>query len=160
VSELDIRPIRFGAPVARTLVDAAMAELAVRYNGSGDETPIQPGQFDPPGGCFLVAWLHGEPVACGGWRNLGYHNPEYADDVAELKRMYAVPAVRGTGVATALLRALEENARERGMHRLLLETGTEQPEAIRFYTRLGYQPVDHFGYYKNEPGVVSLGREL
>jgi GNAT superfamily N-acetyltransferase len=160
VSDVEIRPTRFGAPVARTLIDAAMAELAARYGGSGDENPISAVEFDPPEGCFLVAWREGQPVACGGWRNLGFIRSDFGEDVAELKRMYATPTVRGSGVAAALLRALEEAARQAGVRRLILETGDRQPEAIRFYGKQGYTAVPHYGYYKDAPGVVSLGKDL
>jgi len=163
VTDLEIRQVRFGAPVARTLVAAAQADLAQRY-GAGDENPVEPVEFDPPEGCFLVAWLDGEPIACGGWRTLSHFaRPDAAgvdEDVAEIKRLYAVPAVRGTGVASAVLAALEESAREHGMRRVVLETGGLQPEAIRFYEKSGYDRIANYGYYKDEPDCVSFGRDL
>ena len=45
----------------------------------------------------------------------------------------------------AATRALEEQARTLGVTRLLLETGTAQPEAMRLYTREGYTRIDNFG---------------
>ncbi len=159
-----IRPSRFGAPAARTLVAAAQADTAARY-GSGDQSPIDPVEFDPPEGCFLVAWRDGEPVACGGWRTLRTGGDASADGgdpggVAELKRMYALPCVRGSGVADALLRALEDSARAAGKHRIVLETGQRQPEAIAFYTRNGYDRIADYGHYREAPEVVSFGRDL
>jgi GNAT superfamily N-acetyltransferase len=160
VSDLEIRPSRFGAPAARTLVAAAQADLAARY-GSGDETAVEAIEFDPPEGAFLVAFLGGEPVACAGWRTLSHFSDAgIAEDVAEVKRMYAVPSVRGTGVATALLTAVEDSARSRGMRRMVLETGALQPEAIRFYTKSGYEQITNYGYYKDEPDCVCFGRDL
>lgn len=162
MSDLEIRQIRFGAPAAQMLVAAAQADIASRYGGP-DENPIEAVEFDPPEGCFLVAYSHGEAVACGGWRTLSHFAPEpgeVAEDVAEIKRMYAAPGSRGTGVAAALLRALEESAREHGMHRVVLETGGLQPEAIRFYEKNGYDRIANYGYYKDEPDCVSFGRDL
>jgi len=167
VSDLEIRQVRFGTPAARTLVAAAQADLAERY-GAGDENPVEAVEFDPPEGCFLVAWLGGEPVACGGWRTLSHFvRPDAAgvdehvdEDVAEIKRLYAVPAVRGTGVASAVLAGLEESAREHGMRRVVLETGGLLPEAIRFYEKSGYDRITNYGYYKEEPDCVSFGRDL
>jgi GNAT superfamily N-acetyltransferase len=161
VSDLEIKPTRFGAPVARALVEAAQADLAARY-GSGDANPIEAIEFDPPEGCFLVARVGGEPVACGGWRTLSHFvdAPEAAEDVGEIKRMYVTPGARGTGVAAALLAALEDAARERGMRRLVLETGLKQPEAIRFYEKSGYQRIRNYGYYRDEPDCVSFARDL
>jgi len=161
VSDLEIKQTRFGAPAAKTLVAAAQADLAARY-GSGDENPVEAVEFDPPEGCFLVAYSQGDPVACGGWRTLAHFSAEgsVAEDVAEIKRMYAVPGVRGTGVAAAVLKALEDSARDHGMHKVVLETGGLQPEAIRFYEKQGYQRITNYGYYKDEPDCISFGRDL
>jgi GNAT superfamily N-acetyltransferase len=137
-----------------------MADLGARYGGSGDDTPVEPAEFDPPAGAFLVAWLEGEPVACGGWRTRSQLSSEgVPEDVAEIKRMYAVPRVRRSGVATALLRALEDSAREHGMRRIVLETGGENPEAIVFYAKSGYDRIANYGFYRNEPDCVSFGRD-
>jgi GNAT superfamily N-acetyltransferase len=80
--------------------------------------------------------------------------------VGEIKRMYVAPAVRGRGVALALLRALEDHARSAGRKRLILETGDRQPEAIGLYHKAGYALIENFGHYRDEPGVASFGRGL
>jgi GNAT superfamily N-acetyltransferase len=163
VSDLEIRQTRFGAPAARSLVMAAQADLAARY-GESDQSPVEAIEFDPPEGGFYVAYLGGQPVACAGWRIpshfAGEEGSEFGDDVAEIKRMYASPTVRGTGVATSLLTAIEDAARERGMRRIILETGRRQPEAMRFYEKNGYQEIPGYGFYKDEPDCVCYGRDL
>jgi GNAT superfamily N-acetyltransferase len=161
VTDFEIRPSRFGAPAAQSLIAAAQAELAARY-GSVDENPVESVQFDPPEGAFLVAYRDGQPVACAGWRTLSHFADAtgVAEDVAEIKRMYTVPHARGTGVAGAILAALEQSAREQGMRRVVLETGELQPEAIRFYGKSGYERIPNYGYYKDEPDCVSFGRDL
>ena len=161
MSDVEIRPSRYGAPAAQALIAAAPAELTERY-GSADENPIESVEFDPPEGAFLIAYRDGQPVACAGWRTLSHFadGSGVAEDVAELKRMYAVPDVRGTGVAGVLLAAIEESARGQGMRRIILETGGQQPEAIRFYGRSGYDRIPNYGYYKDEPDCISFGRDL
>jgi GNAT superfamily N-acetyltransferase len=159
VSTWEIRPTRFGAPVAQHLLDAAMAELATRYGGDGDGNPIDPLEFDPPEGAFLVAWRDGEPVGCGGWRRVGSETG-LPEDVAEIKRMYVTPAARGNGLAKAILTALEDSARDAGRKRVVLETGDRQPEAIALYDRVGYERIPNYGYYRDAPGCVSFGRSL
>jgi GNAT superfamily N-acetyltransferase len=154
-SELKISPTGYLDPVARTLVAAALADLSGRYGGSGDDTPVDPAQFDPPQGTFLVAWLDGAPVACGGWRTLAGQG-----DVAELKRMFTLASARRRGVAQAVLQAVEDSARSAGRRQIVLETGHLQPEAIALYERAGYRLVSNFGHYKDEPGVRSYGRDL
>jgi GNAT superfamily N-acetyltransferase len=152
VTEIQIRPARFDEPEVRKLVADALADLAVRYGGSGDDTPVAASDFEPPSGAFLVAVADGELIGCGGWRGHG--------DDAELKRLYTAPSVRGRGVARRVLAAVEDSARACGRRRLILETGDRQPEAIALYTKLGYEVIDNFGYYRNEPGVLSFARPL
>ena len=81
-----------------------------------------------------------EPVGCGALR-------PYADDIAEVKRMYTVPAWRGRGVAAAILAELERHARAFGYPTMRLETGDRQPGAIRLYERSGYRHIPPFGPY-------------
>jgi GNAT superfamily N-acetyltransferase len=154
VQQLEIRRTGYLEPVARALVDAAMADLAVRY-GSGDDTPVDAVEFAPPDGDFVVAFLDGVPVGCGGWRS--YH----ADpSTAEIKRMFTRSEARRRGVGRAVLRAVEESARAAGRVRMALETGKLQPEAIAMYEAAGYQRILNFGYYRDEPGAMCYGRQL
>ena len=155
VDDLEIRLLPFDAPEAQKMVTELLADLGARYGGSGDDTPVDPREFDPPDGAFVVAFLGGEPVGCAGWRSHGTDG-----EVAELKRMYTAPAGRRRGVARAVLRAIEDDARSRGRKRVILECGSKQPEAITFYQANGYERIPDFGYYKDAPGVVSFGRTL
>ncbi|GIF51958.1 acetyltransferase (GNAT) family protein [Asanoa ferruginea] len=155
VEHLEIRQLPFTAPESVSLVTDLLADLGARYNSSGDDTPVDASEFDPPNGAFLVAFLDGEPVGCAGWRSHGTDGEE-----AELKRMYTAPAGRRKGVARAVLRAVEDSAREAGRKRLILECGVKQPEAIAFYTANGYERIPDFGYYKGYPDVRSFGRTL
>nr|MDT0661534.1 GNAT family N-acetyltransferase [Micromonospora sp. DSM 115978] len=155
MTELEIKAVGYDSPVARSLVVDALADLGQRYGGSGDETPVDSADFRPPAGTFLVAYLAGKPVGCAGWRSHGD-----SDETAELKRMYTAPAARGRGVARKLLAAVERSAREHGRKRLILECGDRQPEAIALYRACGYELIENFGYYRNEPGVLSFGRLL
>ncbi len=150
-----IRQVRYDSVVAQALIADALADLGARYGGPGDETPVDPEEFVPPHGAILVAYLDHQPVACGGWRT-------FAGDptVAELKRMYTRPQARRRGVARRVLAAVEESARSHGRHRMILECGQRQPEAISLYLAAGYHRIPDFGYYRGSPEVVSLGRDL
>jgi GNAT superfamily N-acetyltransferase len=147
-----ITPVTWDDPDAVRLREAQRTELDARY-GTDDH---EPGAVPTAGtvAVFLVARdAGGTAVGCGGLRLLGPGS-------GEVKRMYVDPAARGTGVATALLRALEDHARELGITRLLLETGTGQPDAIRFYQREGYEPIDAYGPYVGEPISRCFARDL
>ncbi|PXY19271.1 GCN5 family acetyltransferase [Prauserella muralis] len=121
---------------------AMQAELAARYNMPDQET-------EPPNAetitVFLIARAGGgDATGCGALRLLD-------DGRAEIKRMHVAPQARGTGVATRILRALEDHARQHGADTVVLATGIKQPDAIRFYEREGYQPIDGYGPYLGEP---------
>jgi putative acetyltransferase len=131
---------------------AQRAELDARY-GSDDHEPGAAPTADSIG-VFLVARdEHGVALGCGGLRLLD-------EASAEIKRMFVLPRVRGTGVSIGILRALEDHAERRGVRTLLLETGTLQPEAMRFYEREGYQRMDNFGPYRNQAQSVCYRRHL
>ncbi len=92
---------------------------------------------------FFVATLDGAPAGCGGVALL--------DGFAELKRMYVRPAVRGQGVAQALIARLAAVAGEHGYTVLRLETGDVQHAALRFYEREGFVRCGVFGDYAGMP---------
>ena len=150
-----MRTVGYDSPVAQRLVTDALADLGRRYGGSGDETPVDAKQFLPPAGAFLVAYLDGEPVGCSAWRSHGD-----SGETAELKRMFTTAQARGRGVGRRVLAVVEQSAREHGRKRLILECGDRQPEAIAMYRSCGYEPIENFGYYRDEPGVISLARQL
>lgn len=152
MADLELREEPYDGPAAATLVAQVQQEYVARYGGP-DEAPVDPDEFGPPDGRFLVGYLDGEPVACGGIRRLDPHT-------AELKRMYVVPAARGRGLSRVVLGALEDLARRLGCRRVVLETGLRQPEAIRLYETSGYQPIEGFGHYAGEPLSLSFGKAL
>lgn len=151
---LDIVRVGYGHPDATLLIDEVQAEYVVRYGGP-DHTPLDPLMFEPPLGSFYVGYLDLDrrrtPVATGAWR---FHDDVEAfgtTRVAEVKRMYVVPAARARGLARTMLAHLERTAAEAGAEAMVLETGTAQPEAVGLYESSGYTPFPSFGYYKDEP---------
>lgn len=92
---------------------------------------------------FFLVRVGEEAVACGG---VGFY-----DGYAELKRMYATLAVRGRGVAKALLARLEAEARDAGAQLLRIETGIHQHAALRLYEAAGFRRCGPFGPYVGMP---------
>ena len=135
---IEVRPVAWDDPVGARLRADQEAEVATRYGTDDSEPGPKPTAGDVT--LFVIAYDDDEPVGCGALRALdGEHG--------ELKRMYVVPERRGTGASVVLLRGLEDAARVRGWDRLVLETGIEQPDAMRFYEREGYTRIPNFGYY-------------
>lgn len=143
--------VAYDHPDAVRLIDEVQQEYKVRYGGP-DTTPVDPAQFAPPRGAFLVGYLDQAPVACGGWRG---HETD-----AEVKRMYVSRAVRRTGIARALLAELESTALAAGYRRMILEAGSEQPEAVALYYSAGYADIPAFGHYAVSPRSIHLGKPL
>jgi GNAT superfamily N-acetyltransferase len=145
----------FDGDVARPLLVALDAELDERYTGEGIDPPEHaPVDYAPPRGTFLVAWRDGVPVGCGALK------PGPFARTGEVKRMYVAPEARGRRIAERVLSALVEAARDLGHTRLVLETGIEQPEALRLYERQGWRPVASYGHYRDSPLSRCYGLDL
>jgi GNAT superfamily N-acetyltransferase len=131
------------------------AEVRRRYRpedpGSDAEPVAEPWADDAV--AFLVAREAGAPVGCVALRRV---SPE----VFELKRMYVRPAARGRRIADMLLAAAERRARELGAGRIILQSGTAQPEALTVYRRNGYEAISPFGEYASSPRSRCFGRDL
>ncbi|MFI0739892.1 GNAT family N-acetyltransferase [Streptomyces sp. NPDC021100] len=157
-----ILPVSFDHPDAVKLNDEVQLEYQERYGDEGDMTPLEPAHFAPPRGLYLIAYEDdGTPVASGGWRAQDRDDEGYADGDAELKRMYVVPAARGRGLARRILALLEEDARAAGRVRMVLETGTKQPEAITLYASSGYAPAEQkFGIYREYESSRCFAKPL
>ncbi|MFE5714284.1 GNAT family N-acetyltransferase [Streptomyces sp. NPDC056501] len=158
---MNIQPTPYDHPDAVKLNDAVQLEYAARYGDEGDVTPLDAGMFNPPHGLYLLAYdADGFPVATGGWRTQNENDEGYADGDAELKRMYVIPEARGLGLARRILATLEADARATGRTRMVLETGTAQPEAIALYTSSGYEPCTKFGHYRDYPNSRCFAKSL
>lgn len=101
----------------------------------------------------LVAYEKDLPIACGAIK-------EFEPNVMEVKRMYVSPEKRGEGIATKVLFALENWARELGYQKCILETGKRQPEAIALYTKKGYQIIPNYGQYAGIENSVCFEKFL
>ncbi|MEZ3179961.1 GNAT family N-acetyltransferase [Streptomyces pimonensis] len=158
---MEIRPVPYDHPDAVKLDAEVQAEYHVRYGDGGDATPMDPADFRPPNGVYLIAYDEaGVPVASGGWRAQDANDEGNRDGDAELKRMYVIEQMRGRGLARRILAALEEDARAAGRVRVVLETGTKQPEAIALYTSSGYEPCEKFGYYRFHEASLCYAKAL
>jgi GNAT superfamily N-acetyltransferase len=114
------------------LLRRTVAELTRRYPDYHPEPYVDDAEY-------FVARLDGRPVGCIA---LVVHDD--LPGVGEVKRLYVDDSARRAGVAQALMSGLEARARERGLTRIVLETGNRQPEAVALYERLGYVVVDPY----------------
>jgi GNAT superfamily N-acetyltransferase len=158
---MNIRRVRFDHPDAVKLNDEVQAEYGRRYGDDGDATVLAVEDFDPPRGVYLIAYdEYDRPVATGGWRSQDSNGEGNEDGDAELKRMFVIEEMRGRGLARRILAELEEDARMAGRVRMVLETGTAQPEAVALYTSSGYEPCAKFGYYRHHELSLCFAKRL
>jgi putative acetyltransferase len=101
----------------------------------------------------VVVYQDDVPMGCGSIKH-------YMDNVAEVKRMYVAPALRGRGIAMQILSELEQWAKELSFRACILETGIAQPEAIRLYEKAGYIIIPNFGQYVGIESSVCMKKEF
>jgi SAM-dependent methyltransferase len=121
------------------LQEAFFADIASRYPGwqPASSQSVQPAELAPPKGVWLVAYLGGRPVGCGGLQRLD-------GETGEVRRIFLDQAARSRGVGRALLGELEQHARRLGYLRVRLTTGDGQPEALGLFRSEGYGEIDPF----------------
>jgi DNA-binding MarR family transcriptional regulator len=135
-----IAPVDATGDEARFCVDSYFAELDRRMEGGFDASLSRYGdiaEYVEPAGMVLLARLRGEPVGCGALR-FG------EGGIAEIKRMWLSPRVRGLGLGRRLLRELERAAGEHGARVVRLDTNHVLAEAIALYRGAGYVQVPAF----------------
>jgi GNAT superfamily N-acetyltransferase len=147
--EIDVE--HFDSPDAQRLRAAQRLEIDRAYGG--DTEPGEKPTADSIAVFFVARDEDGTPLGCGGLRVV-------QDGITEIKRMYVRPESRGSGVAAALLRRLEEAALDLGSPALVLETGNEQKRAIGFYEREGFSRIANFGPYVGAPLSICYSKVL
>src|SRR5471032_745362 len=114
LQSLTVRREELHSPSACSLIAALNAELEVAYpEPNARHFRLDAAEVSGEKGAFIVGYWLDNPVACGAIRCI-------EAEVAEIKRMYVIPAARGRGFSRVLLTALEDNARALGVRRLVL----------------------------------------
>jgi DNA-binding MarR family transcriptional regulator/GNAT superfamily N-acetyltransferase len=137
---IEIRTVDPRDADARRCLRAYFAELDRRSDTGYDPAAgvsAEPHEMTPPAGRFLVAYLRGEPVGCGGVK---HHSGEPSD----VKRMWVAESARGLGLGRRLLAELEAEALRSGAAATRLETNRALVEAIGLYRSVGYVEVPAF----------------
>ncbi len=147
-----VRDIAYDDPIAAALIAEVQQEYVSRYGGP-DGTPLRVDEFAPPHGAFVIVAIDQVAIGCGGLRR-------YDDVSGEIKRMFVRRAHRRTGLGRRLLHALEDRARQLGYRRVILETGTAQPEAMSLYDSEGFVPIGAYGHHRCSPLSRSFAKDL
>ena len=135
-----IEPADPASADARLCIGAYLHELEQRFESGFDparSVSANPEELVPPAGLFLLAYLDGRPVGCGGLKVTGRR-------LGEIKRMWVAPDARGLGIAQRLLDALERHAVGMGLTTLQLDTNRSLKEARALYVRNGYREIARY----------------
>lgn len=137
---MEIRRARLGDEEVEPLLVGLSDEYDTRYGENIEMTRASADEFNPPAGLFIVLMDGLTTAAGGGFRR---HNKT----TCEVKRMWTSPLYRQRGLATQVLRTLEDAAWKTGYAQLILETGPRQPEAEALYAGRGYSRIEVYGHY-------------
>jgi GNAT superfamily N-acetyltransferase len=153
---LEIRSARSLAPGERAdLFNAAYEGYLLPFHVDVATLELMDGAFDLDLDASRIALRDGDPAGLG---NLGVRGED-----AWIGGVGVVAAARRSGIGEALMRALHEQARERGVRRVWLEVIVENSGAFALYEKLGYRivrDVEVWSLPSAEEDVVSAMREV
>ena len=113
--------------------------FSLNFQGFAAELAWLPAPYTPPAGCLLIARQAGAAQGMVGLKPL-------ATGIAELKRLYVVPAARGTGLGRRLAERALAAAAAKGYERVRLDTHRpSMPAAIALYRSLGFIEIAPYG---------------
>ena len=135
---------------------AAALEIDLAYQDFEAELAGLPGLYAPPAGELLIARNDsGTPCGCVGLKPL----PGISPTTAEMKRLFAAPGARGTGLGRALAEAIIAAAQRLGYREMLLDTLSSMAPARALYAALGFHEIPPY-YDTPVAGTVFLRRML
>jgi len=140
------------SPPAQAAIAALWEDIQRRYNFTG-QCDIAPDDFTKPRSLFLMAFASELGIGSIGLTPL-------SEEIAELNALYVAPEFRQHGVAQALVQELETHARRNSFRAIRLRAGVEQPEALRFYEKMGYIAIPCFGKYASNEVSRCLEKQL
>ena len=103
-----------------------------------------PGDYSPPRGALLLAWVDQKLAGCCAMRPLD--SSDYAN-AAEMKRLFVRPEFRGLGLGRQLAESIIDAARMSGYDSVLLDTLDDMEIARAMYEDLGFKEIPP--YYHN-----------
>ncbi|MDQ1111216.1 putative acetyltransferase [Microbacterium testaceum] len=141
--------------------DATRALVAAHLAGMLENTPVESvhaldvDRLTADGVTVWSAWVDDELAGIGACKDLDL-------DRAELKSMRVAEDFLGQGIGRAILRHIMDDARERGIRSLWLETGSTDDflPARRLYASEGFVECPAFAPYQPDPLSTFMTREL
>lgn len=141
-----LRPIRKTdiqtvAEIIRTVMTEFSA-VGCGYSINDSEINDMFSAYLPTGSAFYVVEVDGRVLGCGGYAPLSGGDKE----TCELRKMYFLPELRGTGMGAKMLTLCLQEARRFGYTQCYLETMEGMETARKLYEKHG------FGYLEERMG--------
>lgn len=116
---------------------------------------MDPSALADAGAHLIVVEEAGTVLAVGAVKDLGLGH-------GELKSMHTAAEARGRGLARMILRGLMAHARDMGLTKVSLETGSapDFAPARALYSAEGFVACDPFGAYVDDPLSVFMTRAI
>jgi len=140
--EISIRPAKKeDNPAIAEIIRQVMTEFGAvgrDYSISDPEVDAMYEAYPAPVATFYVLEKDGHVLGCGGMGPLSDGEP----GVCELRKMYFLPELRGTGMGNILLEKILEAARNSGYSQCYLETLEHMEQARVLYRKQGFHSID------------------
>jgi putative acetyltransferase len=140
--EFTLRPITAGDnPAVARIIREVMTEFGAVGHGYSIQDPEVDdmfGNYPGPGAAFFVIEKDDRILGCAGIGPLQEGDP----DTCELRKMYFLPALRGTGMGTKLLNVCLQAAIKAGYRQCYLETLESMHHARKLYGKHGFAAID------------------
>jgi putative acetyltransferase len=137
-----IRPIQHADnPAVAAIIRQVMTEFGAvgcDYSISDPEVDAMCEAYPPPGAAFFVIEGGDRVLGCGGMGPL----TDGETGVCELRKMYFLPELRGTGMGAKLLNQILDSARAAAYQRCYLETLEHMEQARHLYRKHGFEELD------------------
>ncbi len=139
-------------PLVRNLFEeyAASLNIDLCFQNFDEELKNLPGEYAPPDGTIILAYVDDEPAGCVALRKL-------EGGACEMKRLYVKPKCRRKGVGRALAEAVITHARKLRYASMKLDTLGSMREANGLYLSLGFQSCSP---YRHNPCACPVFMEL
>jgi ribosomal protein S18 acetylase RimI-like enzyme len=135
---------------------AASLDVDLGFQSFAAEVAGLPGEYAPPAGQLLLAFVDGQVAGCGALRPLA--ECDYPN-ACEMKRLFVRAGFRRHGLGRILADALLDEARRAGYSVMLLDTLDDMEAARELYASLGFEEIPPY-YYNPIPGAHYLKARL